>query len=415
MSSVITPSHLSGTVKIPPSKSMAHRAIICASLASGVCHISNVQFSADVLATIGAMRALGATIEIEDDCLTIYPVDTSKIQGDEVVIDCNESGSTLRFLTMIALALTDKKVRFVGRGKLGSRPMQAFYDIFDRQGIIYRDDSALTEERLLDLHVQGRLKSGEFYLSGDVSSQFVSGLLLATSLLEGDSVINITTPMQSVGYVDLTIKAMRDFGVEVINDEYRKLIVKGGRRYNARDYEVEGDYSQSAFFAVANLIGNSVNIEGLDPYSLQGDKVVFDLCERLKNANEEEIITIDGKDCPDIIPVLAVGCALRKGKTEIINLERLKIKECDRLSATYEVLNTLGAKVSKTENSLIFEGVDSFSGGSVSTYGDHRMAMSIAIASTRSIGEITIDDKLCVAKSYPDFWEVFGALGGKIR
>ena len=135
MSSVITPSHLSGTVKIPPSKSMAHRAIICASLASGVCRISNVQFSADVLATIGAMRALGATIEIEGDCLTIYPVDTSKIQGDEVVIDCNESGSTLRFLTMIALALTDKKVHFVGRGKLGSRPMQAFYDIFDRQGI----------------------------------------------------------------------------------------------------------------------------------------------------------------------------------------------------------------------------------------------------------------------------------------
>ncbi|MGN0796638.1 MAG: 3-phosphoshikimate 1-carboxyvinyltransferase [Christensenellales bacterium] len=415
MSSVITPSRLSGTVKIPPSKSMAHRAIICASLASGVCHISNVQFSADVLATIGAMRALGATIEIEGDCLTIYPVDNSKIQGDEVVIDCNESGSTLRFLTMIALALTDKKVRLVGRGKLGTRPMQAFYDIFDKQGIIYRDDSVLTAERLLDLHVQGRLNSGEFYLSGDVSSQFVSGLLFATSLLDGDSVINVTTPMQSVGYVDLTIKAMRDFGVDVINHDYRRLIVKGGRRYKARDYEVEGDYSQSAFFAVANLIGNNVTIEGLSPDSLQGDKVVFDLCERLKNAREEEIITIDGKDCPDIIPVLAVGCALRKGKCEIINLERLRIKECDRLTATYEVLNTLGAKVSKTENSLIFEGVDCFSGGSVSTYGDHRMAMSIAIASTRSIGEITIDDKLCVAKSYPDFWEVFDTLGGKIQ
>ncbi|MGN0771109.1 MAG: 3-phosphoshikimate 1-carboxyvinyltransferase [Christensenellales bacterium] len=414
MNSTITPAKLCGSVTVPPSKSMAHRAVICASFADGVSHISNVSLNDDVSATIGAMRQLGAKIEVDGDKLTVYPVDFDNIKGD-IVVDCNESGSTLRFLTMVFPALTGNKVRFIGRGKLGSRPMKAFYDVFDRQGIAYLDNSAKNPEHYLDLTVQGRLHSGSFSLTGDVSSQFVSGLLFATSLLKGHSEIIITTPMQSSGYVDLTLAAMKDFGVEIDNHNYRRFVVKGGRRFKARDYVVEGDYSQSAFFAVANLIGNDVEIKGLNPDSLQGDKVVFDFCEKLKSASQEQTVIIDGKDCPDIIPVLAVGCALRKGRTQLINLHRLTIKECDRLQATHDVLCTLGAKVTKEADTLIFDGVESFGGGSVSTYGDHRMAMSIAIASTRATDAITIDDKQCVAKSYPDFWEVFGAMGGKIQ
>lgn len=409
----IMPTKLSGRVQIPPSKSDAHRAIICASLAHGVSTISNVAYSDDIIATIGAMRTLGANIVQDNDRLVIHGIE--RVVDEDVEINCIESGSTLRFLTMVSSALCRGKIHFVGKGKLGARPMEIFQNILQGQGILYQNDSFENTDQLLDLWIGGGFSSGNFSIKGDISSQFLSGLLFTCPLLDGDSTIEITTPMQSIGYVDLTLNTLKKFGIKVLHENYRKFFISGGGRYQSRDYTIEGDYSQSAFFRVANMLGSDIEICGLDDHSLQGDKVIFDFCDQLQSASADQFIQLDCENCPDIVPVLAVGVALRKGKTRITNIGRLKIKECDRLTATYTQLVKLGANVRMGQDWLEFEGVDCFVGGKVSAYGDHRMAMALAIASTRSTSPVIIDNKECVSKSYPDFWQVFSSLGGKIK
>ncbi len=399
----ILPKKLEGVVKIPPSKSMAHRSIICAGLAKGVSEITNLDYSNDIIATIKAMESLGTKFTKFDDRLIVDGSNTFSTK--DIFIDCNESGSTLRFLVPISL-VKENKVNIVGTGFLGKRPITTFYDIFDRQGIKYS-----YKEGVLDLNINGKLKADTFKVEGNISSQFISGLLFALPLLEGDSVIEITTNLESKSYLDLTLSMLKTFGIDIINEDYKKFTIRGSQEYKAHNYEVEGDYSQGAFFFCANFIGNNIDIKGLDESSLQGDKQCVDIIEEFLDDDEKEV-TIDASNCPDIIPVVAVASSFRKGRTNIINAGRLRIKECDRLSAIATEINKLGGKVQELEDSLIIDGVINFTGGNVSSYDDHRIAMAMAIASTRCTEELIIDNRKCVAKSYPSFWEDFKDIGG---
>ncbi|MDE6372558.1 MAG: 3-phosphoshikimate 1-carboxyvinyltransferase, partial [Clostridia bacterium] len=387
MDVIITPTKLKGDVVIPPSKSLAHRAIICACLARGQSVISNVALSDDIIATIECMRNLGAKIVIKDGALEIDG-SAGKVSSD-LTFDCKESGSTLRFILPIALALNDGKNTFVGRGKLGERPMTIYRAICKEQGVEYVDKSLLNANHLLDLSVKGELKSGEYHVDGGVSSQFITGLLFALSLLGGDSKIVVEGQLQSIGYLHLTLSALKDFGIDVDYDGSGVFYIKGGQQYCARDYYIEGDYSQEAFYEVADYLGSDVVMQGLNAGSLQGDKVIVDFVARLKSADSSEKLTFDGGNCPDIIPVFALACCLRQGHTDIINISRLRIKECDRLSATAQELGKLGANITQGEDSLSIDGVVRLQGGVVDSHGDHRMAMMLAIASTVADGEVT--------------------------
>ena len=421
----IEKSKLSGIVNVPPSKSMGHRAIICAALGCGTSKIYNIDYSDDMIATIEGMTSLGAVINKEKDYLEITGIFSEELRRnikDNRTINCKESGSTLRFLVPISL-LFDGKTKFIGEGNLGKRPLKTFYEIFDKQGIKYD-----YKYGILDLNIEGKIKADTFKVAGNVSSQFITGLLFTLPLLDGDSKIIITTEMESKGYIDLTLSCLNNFGIEIINNDYKEFIIKGKQKYQSRDYRVEGDYSQAAFFLSANALGSNVIIKDLELDSLQGDKEVIDILSRMGCNFESEgnnltcaihkelkSTIIDGSQCPDIIPVLSVVAALAKGKTKIINASRLRIKECDRLKAVQTELTKLGAKITETDDGLIIEGIDEFEGGvTVWSWKDHRIAMSLAIAATRCKQPIIIKDYECIAKSYPRFFDDFKMLGGAV-
>lgn len=428
----ITPSKLEGSVKIPPSKSMAHRAIICASLSKGESIITNIDFSDDIIATIEGMKSMGSNIKVEKDKLIINGENIFR-NSNEKIIDCNESGSTLRFLVPISL-VEENKVNFIGRGNLGKRPLNTYYNIFNEQNIEY-----FYKEGELDLRINGALRGGEFKIKGNISSQFISGLLFTFPLLKEDSKIIITTEMESKGYIDLTLDMIEKFGVNIKNNNYKEFIIKGNQEYKPMNYKVEGDYSQAAFYFSAGALGNKVECLDLELDSYQGDKECIEILERMgcnlikKEVSKKQVINghkdindktlriasenlngtvIDASQCPDIIPVLTVVAALSEGETKVINGERLRIKECDRLNAICTELNKLGANITELEDGLIINGVKELNGGEVYSHKDHRIAMSLAIASTRCTGDVILEEPDCVSKSYPGFWEDFKKLGG---
>lgn len=424
----ISPAELRGQITLPPSKSMAHRAIIAACLSQGQSIINNVQMSDDIIATIAGMESFGAEITKEETDsnyrLTIQGIEVQGSKEDRL-IDANESGSTLRFLIPIS-SLFEGASNFVGRGQLGVRPLDIYQNIYEEQGLRYD----ASPPPVLDLTVEGRLQADSYEMPGDVSSQFITGLLYTLPLLEGDSSIQITSPLESVGYLDLTLAMLDKFGIQVDwNREEQLLQVPGNQSFQAQNYTVEGDYSQSAFFLGAAALGNPVKSYGLNLDSKQGDKAVLDILDQLgapvKQVDDYLTVenpqlkgggTIDGSQCPDIIPMVALVAALSPGYTEIINLHRLRIKECDRLQATRDELTALGADIEIEEDSLHIHGVESLKGGvQVWSHKDHRMAMMLAIASTVCEDDIILTDSECVAKSYPNFWEEFERLGGVIN
>ena len=419
MSIVIEPNRLEGCVHIPPSKSMAHRAIICASLARGKSTITHIEYSKDIQATISAMKALGTMIFEYDDYLEIDG--TTTFMKNKCDIDCCESGSTLRFMIPISI-VCESMIHFSGEGRLGQRPLDIYYKIFDEQHIAY-----LYKEDCLDLYIQGQLQPGVFHIPGNISSQFISGLLFALPLLDGNSKIIITTPLESKGYVDLTIQMLNQFGISVINHDYQELIIKGQQCYRPCQYEVESDFSQAAFYLVAGALNNHVVMQGLNLSSYQGDKEAIDIlemmgCQLICNDNGYQIVSqqlhgtnIDGSQCPDIIPVISLACALAKGTSTIYNVGRLRMKECDRLTATVETINRLGGEAIEKEDAIVINGVECLQGGNVCSYNDHRMAMMEAIASTICKDSVVIDNERCVEKSYPNFWKDFQSLGGRIK
>lgn len=411
----ITPTNLKGNVNIPPSKSLSHRAIIAACLADGKSVISNVILSKDIIATIEAMETLGAKIEVDNNTLYINGCKPKRIKN---VINCKESGSTVRFMIPIALT-TPGMVTFNGENHLVKRPLNVFLDLFNEFGIRYEkgDDE-------LPLTVYDTLKSGVYNVRGDISSQFITGLLYALPMLEGDSVINITTNLESIGYIDLTLDVLEKFGIEIINNDYKSFVIKGNQEYKPRDYYVEGDYSQSAFWLVAGALAGNINLVGMSKDSKQGDKEVLDIIKNMNvdftfddkiEVNKSNTIgtVIDLSQAPDLGPAITVLACLSKGQTRIINASRLRIKECDRIKSMVIELSKLGANIIETEDGMIIEGVESLNGGVVSAWNDHRVAMSLAMASIKCKDTLTIVGAECVSKSYPHFFEDFKKAGGR--
>lgn len=401
MNVTIQPTQLHGPVTPPPSKSQAHRLIIAAALAGGESELTNVVPSQDIQATIRCMEALGATFTWSGSTLTVQGLAMNRPAAPLPHLDCGESGSTLRFLIPIALAVAGGGV-FTGHGRLMERPQKPYFDLFDAKGISYTLDHGV-------LTVQGRLTPGDYPLPGNVSSQFVTGLLYALPLLEGTSHITLTSPLESEDYVAMTRQALHQAGI--VLDGYT---VPGSQHYTPIRGSVEADWSQAGFFYAAQGLGNPLDIRGLNHHSRQGDQRIVPFSHQL--TGPEEDITLDVSQCPDLVPPLAALAAGMAGKTtHIVGAARLRIKESDRLATTSQVLDQMGAQVEELPAGLTIVGKARLAGGvTVSCCNDHRIAMMAAVAATRCTAPVTLTGAQCVAKSYPDFWEVYEALGGQI-
>ena len=380
----ITPGPLEGIITPPPSKSMAHRAILAAALAGGGT-ISNLAASQDIEATRRCIAALNA-------------------EGPDLpLLDCGESGSTLRFLIPLALALRGGGI-FTGRGRLMERPQKPYFDIFDEKGIFY-------EQKGGTLTVRGELTPGGYRLPGNVSTQFVTGLLYALPLLDGDSEIVLTSRLEGWGYVDMTLNTLEKFGITT-EERDTGWIVPGRQVYQPCGLTVEADWSQAAFWYAAEFLGNSVQVSGMPKYSRQGDSKFVWFNRRLAMPRN---MGFSVADCPDLVPPLAAMAALRNGYTTYLgNAARLRIKESDRLATVAQTLNALGAQVEEGPDFLKIWGRDGLTGGvTVDCCNDHRIAMMAAVAATRCAEPVTLLGAECVSKSYPNFWDDYRMLGGK--
>lgn len=410
----ITPKDIEGSIEIVSSKSLSHRYVIAASLALGKSKIENILDSDDLVATKNALEALGAKI---DESI----IQGSKIKKVHDIIDAHESGSTLRFLIPIAM-LQDEPIQFIGKGKLPERPLNVYQDLFENT---YHYKYLSNKE--LPLEVKGPLKSGVYKVPGNVSSQFITGLLYALPLVQGDSKIILTTPLESRGYVDLTLQVLRQFGIKIEELE-NGFSIKGSQTYQPGNYYVEGDYSGAAFFVAAGLIGKPLLLKGLNPDSLQGDKTIIDIAKqmggKLEFTNEGLMVypsnlkgvEIDLSQIPDLGPILMVLACYAEGKTLIKNAERLRIKESDRLEAMVENLSKMGAKMTVINDSVLIEGKCFLNGDvTLKTFGDHRIAMASAIAGMHAKNPIYLDDEKVVSKSYPTFFKEYVRLGGLVE
>ena len=415
----IKPTCLKGSVVVPPSKSYSHRGIIASALSCGKSKVSNVIFSNDIKATIGGMSALGANIQIDGNSLNIIG---SPVLRKNDIINCEESGSTVRFLIPIALC-NEAEVTFVGKNNLVYRPLKPYLDICDEQGLKYTKF-----ENELPIKFEGKLKSGTYNIPGDISSQFITGLLYALPLLDGDSVINITTPLESKGYIDLTLDILDKYQIKIVNDNYQKFYITGNQNYQPFDYYVEGDYSQAAFYLVAGIIGEGLTLKGMNEKSFQGDMAIIDFIRKMGGRVEfvgDDLVCykskthgaiIDLSQAPDLGPIITVLAALSEGETRIINASRLRIKESDRILSITTELRKLGANIEMLEDGMIINGIENFgSSDKLSSWNDHRIAMSLAVASIRCNDTIKIDGMESINKSYPDFIKDFNSLGGQIK
>jgi len=415
----IQPARLEGSIELPPSKSYSHRAIICAGLTDGKSEIINISYSEDVKTTINAMRLMGAEIKEHSDKLEISGV--SVVDDKKRRIDCSESGSTLRFFIPIAL-LQNRETVFTGKNSLKTRPINTYLEIMDKQGIWYNRIN-----RELPISIKGKLRAGKFVVDGNVSSQFITGLLFVLPLLNGNSKIVVKAGLESKKYVDMTIELLKRFEIIIVNNNYREFYVEGNQKYRACDYEIEGDFSQAAFWLAAGVLGGKVSIEGVNLDTLQGDKIIVDIIKKMggnvieKGSTlhivESKLngVTIDVSECPDLVPILAVLGALSGGTTKIINAKRLRFKESDRLKAISTELNKIGADIKENIDGLIIRGKEKLKGGEVNTWGDHRIAMALSIASIKCESAVIINNPNVVKKSYPNFFEDFKKLGGVIN
>lgn len=399
----IYPKKLIGKVNMPSSKSYSHRMIIAAALSDGVSEISNVSTSNDINVTVQAMETLGANILSDNGVYTVRGLKKSPETAD---IDCGESGSALRFIIPVAAAL-GVKAAFMGRAKLPERPITPYVREFASKGVTFEP------EKGLPITITGKLTAGEYNLEGDISSQFITGLMMALPLCKEDSVIKLTSPLQSKPYADMTISALKCFGVDIKEASIGGLpiyLVKGGQHYKPCRMAVEGDYSQAAFFYTANALGSEIQIGNLNPDTVQGDRAIVDIINSC--GNDMKPFTADVSDIPDLVPILAVLGCFTKGTSRIVNAARLKIKESDRLNDVADVLNQLGGKVTAGDDYLEMEHIDSFKGGVIDSRKDHRIVMAAAIAATMSDAPVVIKGAEDAEKSYPRFFDDYKALGG---
>lgn len=413
------PARIAGAVRIPPSKSAAHRALLCAALGDMPCTVSPIDSSADMYATLAGIRAMGGRADFADDAVHIVP---GEAPDGKVTVDCGESGSTLRFLIPVFAAL-GIPAEFVGHGRLPERPIGVYAQLLPQHGVRVETAGGLP------LKISGRLQSGDFSLPGNISSQFITGLLFALPRLRGDSTITLTTPLESKGYVDLTLQVLRQFGVQIRETE-SGWAVPGGQTYRAPSCTVEGDWSQAAFFLSAAAVGGGpVALSGLSMDSLQGDRACVELWRRFglwiaerdgvltaENTHVNERfrglrgISIDASQIPDMVPALAVTAAFAEGETVIYNAARLHLKESDRLLAMEEALSRLGADIRATEDGLVIHGRPHLAGGRAEGKNDHRIVMALAAAGCDCT--VTVTDAQSIHKSYPGFFRDFEAIGG---
>lgn len=398
----ITPSRLSGEVNIPASKSVAHRLLICAGLSDGASEIKGLSMSEDIKATISCLEALGAKITLKDDTAYVQGV---AAPAKEAVLDCRESGSTLRFLIPVAAAL-GVNATFKGAGKLPERPITPYLSELPKAGIRFDYESTMP------FSISGKLNSGELSVAGDISSQFISGLLFALPMCKGDSVIKLTSALESKPYIDLTVNALEQFGIKIKETE-NGYFIPGNQKYLSCQARAEGDYSQAAFFAVANAIGSDVKIKNLPEISAQGDKKILEIISKMKYTNKKGLscFTADASNIPDLVPILAVLGSMGDKPSYITNARRLRIKESDRLRAVSEMLLNLGGNVDELPDGLVIFPSE-LTGGEIDSFNDHRIVMAAAIASTVCKNPVIIKNAGAVRKSYPDFFRDFKNLGG---
>lgn len=395
----IKPSKAKGSICAPPSKSMAHRLLICAGLSKGESRVRGLSFSEDVLATLDCLEALSASYTLDGNTVAIMGTNPSLYDGS-TVLNCRECGSTLRF--MIPLCMTGKsKVSLTGSSTLMERPLAVYEDMASKQGLRYQLNDGI-------LSVQGPLKAGKYEIPGSISSQFVSGLLFSLPLLCGDSTLKLIPPVESRPYIDMTIDALSQFGVEIDRMDENTYFIKGSQVYTSSDASVEGDYSNAAFLEALNLTEGDVKITGLNPRSYQGDKVYIEYYQRLKRG----FCTLDISDCPDLGPVLFAVAALFDGAV-FTGTKRLRWKESDRASAMAQELKKCGINIIVDDNTVTVESGDLKAPTEViSGHNDHRIVMAMSIILTKIGG--TIDGAEAVRKSYPDFFEKLKSLGVEV-
>ena len=442
----IEKSRLFGVAEFPPSKSDSHRLIIAAALCQGESVISGISLCDDVLATIDSLRALGAEISLSGNVAHVRGIDIRKSAALRE-LPVGESGSTLRFLIPLAL-MTGNRIKFVGKERLFQRPLSVYEEIAKKYGAEFE----ISDSRL---EVCGKIQSGEYRLRGDISSQFITGLLFALPLLQGDSKIIIEPPFESRPYVDMTVATLGKFGIEVQFEDENTIAVKGGQKYKGGNFSSEGDWSGGAFLFALGLLHPDIKVLGYDASSLQGDKVCVDYFERIKSAAVGaacggaadsacarvtcgEVANpscarvtcdaaadsacarvtcgtpiIDISDCPDLGPVL-FAIAAYFGEAEFYGTRRLLIKESDRAGAMAAELQKFGARLEIYENSVkVFGGNLHEPSDVLCGHGDHRIVMSLAVLCSIFGGEIRGAE--AIGKSYPEFFEVFSSLGGNIR
>ena len=411
---VISPSVIRGTLTPPPSKSAAHRLLIAAALA-GEGRVRGLSLSADMEATLRAVRGLGVSVRLDGDAACFAPAPPSS-SPSPLPVDCGESGSTLRFLIPLYAARGIPAV-FTGHGRLPERPLGVYADCLPPHGV------TLSAASGLPLTVTGRLTGGDFALPGDVSSQFITGLLFALPLCREDSRIRLTTPLESAGYVDMTLQVLRQAGIRVepLEDGW---FIPGSQTYRPLDTAVESDWSQAAFLLAAGALGGEVTLTGLNPASAQGDREALSLFRRFGAAVEEAPgrivcrkaplhgIDIDAAQIPDLVPVLAVTAALADGVTHITGAARLRLKESVRLAAVADGIRRLGGRVEEGPDSLTITGVSRLAGGRAEGYNDHRIVMALSMAALGCEAPVTVTDAQSVAKSWPAFFEDYRAIGG---
>ena len=401
MKATIYPASLSGEITAIASKSQAHRLLICAALAGKTTILRCPTLSADITATADCLRGLGAAMEYADGVFTVNPIGERPATA---VIDCGESGSTLRFLLPVIAALgIETTVRMHGR--LPERPLSPLWEELEAHG------AALSRPTADTLLVQGQLRPGEYTLAADVSSQFISGLLFALPILGGGSVLHLTGTLESGSYVEMTLRALKKFGIDWAATEDGYVLSAGGTYVSPGDANVEGDWSNGAFWVVADRIcGGTLNILNLDPASPQGDKAVEAASLRIAAGSA----VIDCRDIPDLVPVMSVLAAVSPGQTRFINAGRLRIKESDRLATTAALLTALGGQVEELDEGLVVTGRSRLTGGEVDSANDHRIAMSAAIAALACTEPVILHGAQAVNKSYPAFWTDYARLGGRV-
>ena len=415
MNKTILPGARTGEVHIPASKSQAHRMLLCAAMGENEVTLRCRGLSKDILATVACLKALGASVDAEGEVLHLRPV--SAPPPGLCLLPCGESGSTLRFLLPLVGALGASAV-FEREGRLPERPIEPLGRELCRNGMDIRSDGAR-------LSCSGQLRPGAFSLPGNISSQYISALLMTLPLLEGESTLHMEGALESAAYVAMTEEVLRLGGVQTEKTGYGYRIPGGQRCRFAPELSVEGDYSNAAFFLCAGALSErGIRVTGLDPQSRQGDRAIVPLLEEMgaqvaSDGSSVTVkraalhgITIDASPIPDLIPVLSVVAAAASGETRVIHAQRLRLKESDRLHSTTQMLRALGAEAEELPDGLVIRGGRTLAGGTVDACGDHRIAMSAAVAGGICRGAVTICGSECVQKSYPDFWTDFQQLKG---